>query len=92
LRIIFCINGGKKNENGRDTTKPIPQPKRQTEIKELPNPTLMAVIATDMHNDIAAAIVTPKKIIWRIFIKSSCSLHLLQVLYLQKLRKISFET
>jgi hypothetical protein len=41
---------------------------------------LMAVIATDMHSDIIAAILTPKKIIWRIFIRSSCQPAVMQVL------------
>jgi hypothetical protein len=60
LCIILCISGGTKNENGRDTAKPIPQPENHAGTKALPNPTLMAAIANDMHSDIMTAMQIPK--------------------------------
>jgi hypothetical protein len=59
--MIFCISGGTKNENGSETTKPIPQPDSHAAVKCVLNPTFIAAIAKDMHSDMIAAIQTPKK-------------------------------
>jgi hypothetical protein len=58
--ITFCISGGMKKENGRDTINPIPHPDSHAAQKWLFSPTLIAAMATDIHNDIIIAIQTPK--------------------------------
>jgi hypothetical protein len=60
LCMTFWISGGTKNENGRDTANPIPQPDSHAAQKWAFIPTLMAAIASDMHKDIRTAIQDPK--------------------------------
>jgi hypothetical protein len=58
--IIFCKRAGRTSDRGRDTRNPIPQPVSQGLIKALVNPTLMRVIAKDMHMAIMMDIQKPK--------------------------------
>jgi hypothetical protein len=58
--MTFCISGGIKNENGKDTTKPIAQPESHAGVKPPLNPTLMAAMANDIQSDIITAMQLPK--------------------------------
>jgi hypothetical protein len=57
--IIFCNNGGKIRDSGRDTRNPAPKPISQGIKRELFSPTLIAVITKDMHIDITKDMQKP---------------------------------
>jgi hypothetical protein len=58
--IIFISRGGRTIDRGSDTRNPTPQPVSQGLTKALVNPTLIRVIAKDMHMAIMTDIQKPK--------------------------------